>query len=270
MNQGRMKRTRGEMDPCFDVEETQDPKRVSENMKSVTDYFLRKTDGDWEQYKSVSAAYTATKIPRKKLTQLFLGTETFTGYEFRMEKRMRPMTSAEIWKEHNKQRIGDYNKTFRENKKSTKKTMIYAQKVGDTSGEWLEFATAAAASKELGVHTANISKQLKGGLKQTGGYVFKKESIDTEPEIKTNWKDVCAEKGYENKSIGKPSPHRILHTEQDGVMGKPCSTCKKWKSLTSYNTLSSHWDGLRNDCKECLAQYRRDNKERSTEYNKKY
>lgn len=148
--------------------------------------------------------------------------------------------------------------------------MIFAQKVGDTSGEWLEFATAAAASKELGVYTANISKQLKGGLKQTGGYVFKKETIDMEPKSKTDWKDVCAEKGYENECVGKPSPHRALHTEQDGVVGKSCCTCKTWKSLTTYNTATAQWDGLRNDCKDCLASYRVDNKDKMTEYNKTY
>lgn len=243
---------------------------MTDNMKSVTDYFVRASGEDWVQYKSIAAVHKATKIPRNKLSDFFYGMKTLSGYEFRTEERMRLMTSAEIWKANNKQRAGDYNKMYNNNHKSTTKTIFFAKKADEPSGEWLEFATASAAAKALGLHAANISKQLKGGLKQTGGYIFKKETVDMEPVIKTDWKDVCTEKGYKNECVGKVSPHRVIHTEQDGVMGKPCCTCKTWKSLTTYNKSPTKWDGLRNECKDCLASYRKKNKDKMTEYNKNY
>jgi hypothetical protein len=70
-----------------------------------------------------------------------------------------------------------------------------------------------------------------------------------------------------------PSPKRTPHTTgMDGSTGKACCTCKEWRPLTLYGKLTSHWDGLRNDCNECLRAYRasEDRKTQMTEYNKQY
>ncbi len=84
------------------------------------------------------------------------------------------------------------------------------------------------------------------------------------------WEEIKEEKNIENNVVGKPSPHRKLHTFVNGIEGKPCSKCKTWKSLESFNNLKSSWDGLRTECKDCLHLYRVGNKENMTEYNKEY
>jgi hypothetical protein len=86
----------------------------------------------------------------------------------------------------------------------------------------------------------------------------------------TDWNDIKEEKNITNNVIGKPSPHRKLHSYVNGVEGKSCSKCKEWKPLTSYNNMSKSWDGLRTDCKDCLYEYRAGRKEDMTEYNKEY
>ena len=70
-----------------------------------------------------------------------------------------------------------------------------------------------------------------------------------------------------------PSSNRTPHTNDvDGTVGKTCCRCKNWRPLTNYGKLTSHWDGLRNDCKACLKEYRdrEGGKAEMTEYNKKY
>jgi hypothetical protein len=70
-----------------------------------------------------------------------------------------------------------------------------------------------------------------------------------------------------------PSSRRTPHTTgADGSTGKACCTCKEWRPLTGYGKLTSHWDGLRNDCNECLRAYRASEgrKTQMTEYNKQY
>ncbi len=69
------------------------------------------------------------------------------------------------------------------------------------------------------------------------------------------------------------SSNRIPHTTgADGSTGKACCTCKEWRALAGYGKLTSHWDGLRNDCNECLRAYRasESRKRQMTEYNKQY
>ena len=58
---------------------------------------------------------------------------------------------------------------------------------------------------------------------------------------------------------GKPSSHRVLHEEKNNIMGKKCCTCKEWRELTEFNKSSSHWYKLRNECKDCLVNWRRKN-----------
>ena len=66
---------------------------------------------------------------------------------------------------------------------------------------------------------------------------------------------------------GQPAKHRILHEEKDSIIGKCCCTCKEWKSLTDYNKAETHWDKLRNECKECLTSWRKNNR---SEINRKF
>lgn len=49
-----------------------------------------------------------------------------------------------------------------------------------------------------------------------------------------------------DKRLGTPSPHRKLHTDVNGIMGKFCSvaTCG-WQPLTEFNFKKNAWDNLR-------------------------
>ena len=55
------------------------------------------------------------------------------------------------------------------------------------------------------------------------------------------------------KAWSGPSARRTKHTTEGGIIGKACCTCRKWTPLDGYGCLASQWDGLRNDCKECLG-----------------
>ena len=82
-----------------------------------------------------------------------------------------------------------------------------------------------------------------------------------------DWEKVKLQKGIvDKKSISKRKEHVFV----DGIECKPCSKCKKQKDLKEYTKYSKSWDGLRTTCNECLHEYRMNNKERMTEYNKKY
>ena len=75
------------------------------------------------------------------------------------------------------------------------------------------------------------------------------------------------------KAYTGPSSKRTPHTtDAAGTVGKACCTCKGWRPLTGYGKLTSHWDGLRNDCNLCLRNYRASEKRKTqmTEYNKQY
>tara|TARA_B100002019_G_C21162377_1_gene543990 strand:- start:73 stop:1026 length:954 start_codon:yes stop_codon:yes gene_type:complete len=169
------------------------------------------------------------------------------------------------WREKNKKRVSDYNKlTLQKKNKDKKNRVIYARKKEDE--EWLEFKSQAAAAKELKLHTANISRVLNGKLSQTGGYIFKIGEVDKEKkEIKT-WEEIKEEKNYGDLVRGQPSQKRILHETIDDVIGKKCCKCKEWKPLEEYNLAENHWDKLRNDCKECLVNYRKTNVKRISKH----
>jgi len=131
----------------------------------------------------------------------------------------------------------DYNK----NKK------LYDENKEENSKKWKE------ENKER-VHLYNLyQKNLKEG----------KES---------NWEQILLDHGLEvNKVIGKPSPHRKQHIfNENGEEGKECSSCKLWKKVEFFCKSSQNWDGLRHDCNDCLAETRKKNKDKISEYNKKY
>ena len=75
-----------------------------------------------------------------------------------------------------------------------------------------------------------------------------------------NWNEIKKENEITDNVIGQPSKHRILHETIDDIVGKNCCTCKEWQPLTNYNFAKNHWDNLRNDCKLCLAKWRKDNR----------
>ncbi len=170
------------------------------------------------------------------------------------------------WKEANKETVTLYNKTYNKNNSDkNSKLFIYAKK-NNTNDEWVQYDSQLDAAKSLGLYPANINKVINGSLKSTGGYIFKTELENFQIE-KKDWKEVKEENNIINKCKGQPSNHRILHETVNGIVGKKCCKCKTWKALTEYNKSKSHWDKLRNDCKNCLVQWRKDNKE---VINKKY
>jgi hypothetical protein len=173
------------------------------------------------------------------------------------------------WRENNKDVVSLYNKNYNEIKsEKTEQTFVYAKKL-DTDEDWLKFSSQLQAANQLGLHTANINKVINGSLKTTGGYIFKIETEEYKLE-KKEWTDVKQENNIENKCKGQPSNHRILHKTIGGIIGKNCCKCKNWKALTEYNYSKLHWDNLRNDCKECLIQWRKENREKIQSTNTNY
>ena len=63
---------------------------------------------------------------------------------------------------------------------------------------------------------------------------------------------------------------KIEHIYEDEVEKKRCCTCKIYQPLENYNSCKGSWDKLRPKCKKCLHLVRMKNKERMTNYNKKY
>jgi len=163
------------------------------------------------------------------------------------------------WREKNKETVSLYNKLCNEKKSNnTEKIYMYSRKY-NSNDEWLKFETQLEAANKLGVYAANVNKVINGTLKTTGGYEFKKET-EIYKAKETNWEEIKKENNIENKCKGQPSIHRILHETVEGVIGKKCCTCKCWKPLTVYNLSKTHWDNLRNDCKECLTIWRKENR----------
>ncbi len=75
----------------------------------------------------------------------------------------------------------------------------------------------------------------------------------------------------EQKIVDAPKVFRRKeHVVLYDISGKNCCKCKEWKPLERYNKCSSHWDGLKVTCMDCYYEYRKKNKDRITEYNKKY
>jgi hypothetical protein len=63
---------------------------------------------------------------------------------------------------------------------------------------------------------------------------------------------------------------KVLHIVEDNIEKKKCSRCQIYRNLDNYNNSSQTWDKLRPECKICLTEKREANKEKMTEYNKKY
>lgn len=155
------------------------------------------------------------------------------------------------WRQNNKERVSEYNKHTRaqNNVGEQEITLVYGRKVGEK--KWKKYKSQVEASTKLNLHKPNINKVIKGSLKTTGGYEFKLKTKKINNVYEKEWKDIKKDKNYSNGP--DKSPNRIEHSTIDGVIGKPCCTCKEWKPLTQYHALKSHWDGLRNGCKTCVA-----------------
>ena len=175
--------------------------------------------------------------------------------------------ASKKWKDENKERVKLNNKMASDNRQNKKETykIICGRKKGEE--EWIEYKSQADAAEKLKLQKSNISQVIKGVLNITGGYEFKIiEKEFQKIEVKT-WEEIKEENNFEHKQKGQPSQHRIKHEEKDNIMGKCCCSCKEWKPLTDYNKAENHWDNLRNDCKYCLTNWRKQNvKEISRKY----
>jgi len=63
---------------------------------------------------------------------------------------------------------------------------------------------------------------------------------------------------------------RIEHINENNIEKKYCGKCKKYNQLSDFGNSSTTWDNLRPTCKNCLKEFNLNNKEKRTEYNKKY
>ena len=162
---------------------------------------------------------------------------------------------AKIWKDNNKERISMYNKLSVDKRKNEKIIYYVICAKKSNENEWIKYKTQLEAANSLGLRASNINKVIKGNLKTTGGYEFKIEEQTTQKQDIPAWEQIKKENGFRDMVKGQPAKHRILHQEKDNIIGKCCCTCKEWKSLTNYNKAETHWDKLRNDCKECLRKY---------------
>lgn len=173
------------------------------------------------------------------------------------------------WRAKNKERVSTYNKYKNmKNKIGKKIVIVYARKKGDD--EWIKFKSQAEASEKLGLYKSNINKVIKGFIKTTGGYEFKIESENIDIVLEKNWNDIKKENGITDNVKGVPSQHRVLHETVNEIIGKKCCTCKEWKPLTNYNKCKTHWDKLRNECKDCLVAYRKKNRKKISEHHVEY
>lgn len=198
---------------------------------------------------------TCSNCKKEKDTQQFIcnNKQLKTCFDCREQSRK--------WRETNTEVISLYNKTCIKNKsKKTEQTIVYAKK-NNTEDEWIKFSSQLEASKKLGLYAANINKVINGSLNTTGGYIFKTQVEEYKTE-KKDWTEIKKENNIINKCKGQPSKHRKLHETFDGIVVKNCCKCKIWKSLTDYNYSKSNWDKLRVDCKDCLAKWRKDNREK--------
>jgi len=166
-----------------------------------------------------------------------------------------------LWREKNKETVSLYNKNYNEKKADNSEiTVVYARKA-KSEDEWKKFNSQLELAKELNLLAPNVNKVIKGELKTTGGYEIK---LDKEI-YKANaqeWSIIKEENNIVDKCKGQPSSKRISHETLDDTIGKKCCACKSWQPLTNYNYSKSHWDNLRNNCKDCLQKYRKENKEK--------
>lgn len=191
----------------------------------------------------------------------------FTKGEKVLKKCIDCREQAKEWRANNKERISLYNKMYVDKRNNEKETypIIYAKKT--TEDVWKEYKTQLEAANLLKLRTSNINKVIKGHLKTTGGYEFKIENITATKKDIPSWEEIKKDNDFDDMVKGQPSNHRILHEEKNNIMGKCCCTCKEWKELTEFNKAESHWDKLRNDCKKCLTNWRKNNvKEISRKY----
>lgn len=194
--------------------------------------------------------------------------------EFTDSKKIKEFTTcftcretARKWREKNKERVSKYNKlTLTKNKIGKKEKLIYARK--KSTDDWMKFNTQVEAAESLKLYKSNINKVLNGKLKTTGGYEFKFVEEDNNVKLEKTWKEIKEENNY--SSGVEKSPNRIQHEVIDNIKGKKCCTCKEWKALTNYNKSKTHWDNLRNDCKDCLKNYRKNNRKKITQTIVKY
>lgn len=176
--------------------------------------------------------------------------------------------SSRKWRIENKERVSKYNKCFNDKKKDGKNVQIVLGKKKDDK-EWTKYNSQLDAAKKLNLRASNINKVIKGILKTTGGYIFKLH----EELYKSNeptWNEIKEENKYKNKCVGQPSLNRVLHEKRDNIVGKVCCCCKQWNPITNYNFSKTHWDKLRNDCKSCLATYRKENRRQIQDTMNKY
>lgn len=167
------------------------------------------------------------------------------------------------WRAKNKEIVSLYNKNYNEKKiDNTEIELVYAKKA-KSNEEWQKFNSQLELANKLGLYTANVSKVVNGELKTTGGYEIKlgKEIYkSTSPD----WEKVKEENNIVNNCKGQPSSKRVVHEKVNNIDGKKCCTCKLWQPLTNYNYQKDHWDNLRNDCKDCLTKYRKENRDKIT------
>ena len=48
---------------------------------------------------------------------------------------------------------------------------------------------------------------------------------------------------------------RTKHKIINGIEGKHCSICKKWKPLNNFNKNITSWDGFAHECRKCIRPY---------------
>ena len=184
----------------------------------------------------------------------------FTKGEKILKKCLECREKSKKWKDNNKERISLYNKMTVDNRNNKKETCVVVLAKKPDEEVWKEYKSQREAAKVLNLRTPNINKVIKGHLKTTGGYLFKTETKAAPKTDTPSWEQIKKDNDFEDMVKGKPSNHRVLHEEKNNIMGKKCCTCKEWRELTEFNKSSSHWDKLRNECKDCLVNWRRKQK----------
>lgn len=189
----------------------------------------------------------------------------FTKGEKVLKKCIDCREQAKKWKDNNKERISLYNKMSVDKRNNEKETcsMIFAKKPNEEV--WKKYKTQLEAANLLKLRTSNISKVIKGHLKTTGGYEFKIENITATKKDIPSWEQIKKDNNFGDMVKGQPSKHRVIHETIDDVIGKKCCSCKEWQPLINYNFAKNHWDELRNDCKECISSWRKDNRKKLTQ-----
>lgn len=168
-------------------------------------------------------------------------------------------TNAKLWRNNNKERVSLYNKMTNIKKKNNinkSLLILYAKNITNEENEWVKYNSQLDAAKKLNLQPSNINKVLSGSIKHTGNYKFKYEEEEHIFIEEQNWEEIKLQNNYVETVKGCPAKHRILHETINNIVGKVCCSCKQWSDLTNYGYSSTHWDNLRNNCKQCLVKYR--------------